>query len=683
MSGRKAIKRRGQWEVHDEFTGELRPATKEELGRINVRLNLDDPTSAKQVTDNLAAIPQAIKLGMASQQRVEAKEAARQSRQREMRNMQIQEMASTAPSLAMSGVEGAVDRVKVKNLAMQPALARAYFINKGYEVIDIPTQGILDPGFNFLVRKNKNETHRVLDPRTGVISSDIIFDILDLAADTVEGVFTAKATVAGTILGTAVGGPTGGVLGGAGVGGAAATMAEGFRQGLGQAVGIPQVPNLADAAQYGVMAALAPAAAEQSAKAMYGLVKLGADTGGDLFLEYGSRLSGARKFGGVAAKDIFRMRAKDPAGVTEKIPGFATITDDILDALRIAGDPEVAPFPERIAATNILKEVPDDVTVNLSQQLDGLRALARFAGESLGNVGAMGSPERKALQQAAKISVKSSTAPGQAAELLDRIEVLLSLHNIDPKKAPIMFAEEFKRVVQSAAFVKGAFKGAPMEKPLAKVLTDIQHSLRADIEGLADKSGIVTTDGFTYSQLMGKVADRTRAINSLSEVVHLGDDPTKQAQRLETYLAGAFGTRRSTTMDGLRWLEEQTGIKLIGPARRAMLNIAFGDEGAAEVAPKLSPMGNVLGATLLGAGGAAVAGPKGALAAPAAGALAASPRNILRLTRGALKIQTAAQQATERFSRGIPPMVADAASLTARTGASMAGREGARRKNER
>jgi hypothetical protein len=218
--------------------------------------------------------------------------------------------------------------------------------------------------------------------------------------------------------------------------------------------------------------------------------------------------------------------------------------------------------------------------------------------------------------------------------------------------------------------MKGAFQGAQMEKPIAEALSKTAHGLRGEIEGIADNAvddlgaPLVARNGMNYSENMAMVAERVRNIAKLKEITKLGDtDPINSKQRLETYLAGAFGDRKSSSLAGLRQIEKMSGIKIVEPARRAMLNISFGDEGAAEVMPHLTPGMIFIGAPAAAGLGAAVGGIKGAIAGPALAAVAASPRNILRVTKGVLAVSDRAAQVQAAISSKMPRSPIDEATM--------------------
>ena len=648
---RKILKRRGRFEIQDEFTGAMRDASVEELSEI--RLDLDPTTHGELINQIDGFLSGEPKRQTTQRRRVGTKRRRRDPLSslnlppltpgQEKRKETLELAREAKPERTLSGL---FDRWKIKNFMTHPGAIKPYLEGKGFEVREIPDRGILDSGFNAIYRKGPDAPWTILDPPGfGPFGADLAFDLLDLTADAAQDVAIGKATLAG--------GAAGGLGGAALAGGGAAVGTEIVRQAVGQHIlDTPDNMDLLQTGVFGVFAALTPPGVALTRKA-FQFARASVGTAGDVLLEFGGRLSGARRVGAMSRADILRARARDVAGVGEKLPSFKEVTDDILDALELIGDPETMPFAERMHADMILDQAKDQV-VSIQRHLGELQAMA--AQRTIGGARKAAAVGGKEAVRAAEAGIKSKASLGQAEEILQRIDVLFMSQNnglgVDPSRVPIQIAEDFKRTIQDAAFISGAFQGQQMEKPLRNVLQKLGAGVRNDIEQIADATGFAGANNLNYSQNMALVAEKTRAINKLKKVVKLGDqDPIASGQRLETFLAGAFSDKKTNTLDGLRMIEQQTGIKIVGPAKRALIGTAFGDEGVAAVAPQLTPTGNVMGAALIGAPGFALGGPVGSAAAIAGGAMAASPRNILRMTRGVLRLKELSEPVSRTAAR--------------------------------
>lgn len=145
---------------------------------------------------------------------------------------------------------GMWDRFVVKNLSQSQAASVKYLEMK-YPQLEFTYDG----SRIYLRTKGDKSKFKVMDPSTGLISTDIAGDMLDVVADVVQGVMSAIAAVSGALAGAAVGGPKGAVAGGIAAAGGMDMGTEYIRQGMGKSAGLPQDPSLVDAAISGAAGA--------------------------------------------------------------------------------------------------------------------------------------------------------------------------------------------------------------------------------------------------------------------------------------------------------------------------------------------------------------------------------------------------------------------------------------------
>lgn len=128
------------------------------------------------------------------------------------------------------------DRLVAKNLTNDTRGAVGYLQKQHPELV---VQADPDTG-KIMARRQDEQDWRVLDPDTGLFSTDILRDTLDLGMDAVSAVGTTAATAAGGIAGGAAAGPAGALAGAAGAGALASGGIETLRQSLGKMAGVDQ-----------------------------------------------------------------------------------------------------------------------------------------------------------------------------------------------------------------------------------------------------------------------------------------------------------------------------------------------------------------------------------------------------------------------------------------------------------
>lgn len=175
-------------------------------------------------------------------------------REEAMKEMARREMArrqgamNDTPNIIEEMHEGisAADRAIVKNLSTSPEKSASYLKKHNPQLDTRVWDG------RVLVKGKQEKEWRVLDPDTGIFSSDILNDIGDVGYDVASGVAQALALPAAGIVGSG--------LAGAG--------AEALRQGLGSVAGIEDNINVGDIALTGAIGAAVPAAGKAIAPAV-------------------------------------------------------------------------------------------------------------------------------------------------------------------------------------------------------------------------------------------------------------------------------------------------------------------------------------------------------------------------------------------------------------------------------
>jgi hypothetical protein len=112
-------------------------------------------------------------------------------------------------------------------------------------------------------RAQGEKAYRVLDPDTGMFSSDFVNDLSDIAGDVGTGVITGGATAGGAALGAAAGAAAGGVgavpgaiMGGVAGGGLSSAALEALRQAAGYGLGVNEEVKGGDIALAGGLGAI-------------------------------------------------------------------------------------------------------------------------------------------------------------------------------------------------------------------------------------------------------------------------------------------------------------------------------------------------------------------------------------------------------------------------------------------
>lgn len=130
----------------------------------------------------------------------------------------------------------AYDRFLIKNFATNPQVGIDYLKQKN------PGADVRHVGGQTVIKLPGETSYKVLDPDTGIISSDFLGDVGDIAGDVARGALTGMAATAGGLAGSAagpLGAATGSGVAAAGAGGGL----EYLRQKLGQLGGLPQEVN--------------------------------------------------------------------------------------------------------------------------------------------------------------------------------------------------------------------------------------------------------------------------------------------------------------------------------------------------------------------------------------------------------------------------------------------------------
>ena len=147
-----------------------------------------------------------------------------------------------------------VDRLKVKNLSNSPSAAVNYLQQK-HPTLEISLSK--DDQIRARKRDGSEKEYRVLDPDTGIFSSDILRDVGDVLWDVGAGVATGAATAAGGLVG-ALGGGVGALPTAALAGAGSSSAIEALRQGAGLATGVSKDFSGMDVGIAGGAGALSP-----------------------------------------------------------------------------------------------------------------------------------------------------------------------------------------------------------------------------------------------------------------------------------------------------------------------------------------------------------------------------------------------------------------------------------------
>ncbi len=174
---------------------------------------------------------------------------------------EVQEESAPAPNelidYEMSAIEemhpaiSAADRAIVKNFANSPEAGTAY-LQKKY-----PQLKVGHDGERYIIGgETGDEFNRVLDPNTGMLSSDLPQDLTDIAYDAGAGVAETGAAALGAGAGLLSPVPGGALVGGATAAGLTGAAADYGRQKIGQKLGIPQKVDKGQVATSGLISGL-------------------------------------------------------------------------------------------------------------------------------------------------------------------------------------------------------------------------------------------------------------------------------------------------------------------------------------------------------------------------------------------------------------------------------------------
>lgn len=144
------------------------------------------------------------------------------------------------------------DRLIIKNFGGDLNSSLEYF-RKKYPEKEVITD---EDGSRILFRDKADENYKVLDPDTGIFSTDILRDIGDIGYDVGAGIVETGATIAGGVAGA----PTvfGALPAAAAAGGATSATLETLRQGIGKGLGVRDEMSGGDIALAGGLGALSP-----------------------------------------------------------------------------------------------------------------------------------------------------------------------------------------------------------------------------------------------------------------------------------------------------------------------------------------------------------------------------------------------------------------------------------------
>jgi ribosomal protein L22 len=159
---------------------------------------------------------------------------------------------------------GLLERATIKNLSNKDEghPQNVEYLRQRHPELDVQSYN-----GRILVKAPGEEKYRTLDPDTGLLSSDILYDAADISGDVLRGVAETAAETAGAVGGALAGGIPGALVGRSITGGLSAAGIEALRQKLGQQMGIKQEVDPVDVAVSGGINAALPGAGALGRKA--------------------------------------------------------------------------------------------------------------------------------------------------------------------------------------------------------------------------------------------------------------------------------------------------------------------------------------------------------------------------------------------------------------------------------
>jgi hypothetical protein len=236
------------------------------------------------------------------------------------------------------------ERWTIKNLAANPAAAKALLELKGYQAVQY------GDGLNFAVRKSPDEPWRLVDPAKGGWT-EVFKDLVDLLGDVGVGTATALGTVAGGGIASAL------------TGAASGATAEGARELLGSAAGIPGNVSPGAIAASGVVGGIAPGVGKLVGKAARGVAGgiIKASKPGGLASRAGEQF--AQRAGGIRGGVNLEISDVVEAGIAAKGRPFVD-PDSAVGLMRQHID-EIANKQIDFNSKLLEKLIPKKATVNL------------------------------------------------------------------------------------------------------------------------------------------------------------------------------------------------------------------------------------------------------------------------------------------------------------------------------
>lgn len=145
------------------------------------------------------------------------------------------------------------DRMIAKNFA-QSVPKQVEYLKSQYP----DKEFTLNANGQVLAKSKGDAKWQVMDPDTGMFSSDFLKDVGDIGSDIATGVATSAAGTAGAVGGALSPVPGGTIAGASAASGATGAGLEALRQGIGKLLGVPQDISGSDVLQAGVVNAVSP-----------------------------------------------------------------------------------------------------------------------------------------------------------------------------------------------------------------------------------------------------------------------------------------------------------------------------------------------------------------------------------------------------------------------------------------
>ena len=267
---------------------------------------------------------------------------------------------------------------------------------------------------------------------------------------------------------------------------------------------------------------------------------------------------------------------------------------------------------------------------------------------------------------------------------VDTIEEYLAVAGPDGSavniaRVPLPIAENVRRMLGKMAAKKGAFRGMPPDKDIAKFAQGVERSAAASIRKVADDTGVTDSMGRPYGAVieeLGRRIDQRKKLIKFMGVPHLNPDKLRSEdwQKLESRVTQVFGKKRGAWREFAEQAEHDMGVSILKPFREATEGTMVGLYGDLPTAPRLTATGGILGAGLGAGVGGFLGNPiMGGGIGTAAGLVGGSILGSPGIQKNAIRVMTKGDRmfmsGVNKFSRYAGPPISAAASAGGRVAA--------------